>query len=450
MQRKKVIIMGAGGRDFHNFNLFCRGRSKFEVVAFTATQIPGIEKRVYPPELAGSLYPRGIRIYPEEKLEELIALFDVDLVLFSYSDIPYKHLWEIEKKVEDLGAEFIIPDEKLMRLTMLESKVPVIAVTAVRTGCGKSPVTRKICQILKGFNKKVVVVRHPMPYGELTQERAVQRFEKLSDLDKFNCTIEEREEYEPLINKGFVVYAGIDYRKILRAAEKEAEIIIWDGGNNDTPFFEPNLHFVVTDPLRAGHEISYFPGFINLQMANVVVINKKDGATIEQLRRIKNNIQMFNPWAQVLEVYSAIKVDLPENETLSDLEVLIIEDGPTLTHGEAPYGAGWIAAHQCDAGKIIDTEKSAVGSIKEAYKKYPLLRKTGILPALGYSKEQLKELEETINNSDADVVIMATPADLTKLIKIRKPVVKVEYELEDKEGKLEKLIEEFLNMKSLE
>lgn len=441
-ERKKVIIMGAGGRDFHNFNVLFRDNPKYEAVAFTATQIPGIEKRIYPPELAGHLYPKGIRIYPERLLEELIVNEKIDLVLFSYSDISYKQLWKIEKKVKALGAEFVISDEKLARITMLESKVPVIAVTAVRTGCGKSPVTRKICQILKDLGKIiVVVVRHPMNYWELSCQRAVQRFEKLSDLDKFNCTVEEREEYEPLINKGFIVYAGIDYEKILRVAEKEAEVIIWDGGNNDTPFFEPDLHIVITDPLRAGHEIEYFPGFINLQMADVIVINRKDGATEDQLKRIRTNIQVFNPNAQVLEVYSPIKVDL--KDTIFHQRVLVIEDGPTLTHGEAPYGAGWIAAHQCGAREVINAEKHAVGSIKEAYKKYPHLRKTGILPALGYSQEQLKEFQKTINNSDADVVIMATPADLTKLINIYKPVVRVGYELEDKEKKLDKLIRNF-------
>ncbi len=444
MKRLRVIIMGAGGRDFHNFNVLYRDNPKYKVIAFTATQIPGIEGRIYLPELAGSLYHEGIRIFPEEELKELIKRFKIDLVLFSYSDVSYKYLEKKKSQIEAYRVKFVIPNKRLMKKTMLKSQVPIIAVTAVRTGCGKSPLTRKICQILKDLGKKIVVVRHPMPYGELSSPRAVQRFEKLSDLDKFNCTVEEREEYEPLINQGYITYAGIDYEKILRAAEKEAEIIIWDGGNNDTSFFKPNLQITVVDPLRAGHEIEYYPGLLNFQTADAIVINKKDGTSEKQLKIIMRNIQMFNSQAKVLEIYSPIKVDLPD--IIFHQKVLIIEDGPTLTHGGAKYGAGWIAAHKYDAGEFIDAEIYAVGSIKEIYKKYPLLKKK-ILPALGYSKEQLKELEETINNSPATVVIMATPADLTKLIKIDKPVAKVSYESKEIGKNLENLIEKFSNKK---
>ncbi len=434
--RKKVIIMGAAGRDFHNFIVFFRDNEEYEVVAFTATQIPDIEGRKYPPELAGKLYPNGIPIYSEDELEDLIKKFKVDFVVFAYSDVSHEYVMNRASRAMAAGASFMLLGPSH---TMLTSTKPVISVCAVRTGSGKSQTTRRVAEILKKLGKKTVVIRHPMPYGDLTKQ-VVQRFGSFEDLDKHNCTIEEREEYEPHIDRGNVVYAGVDYKKILRQAEQEADVILWDGGNNDFPFFKPDLHIVVVDPHRPGHEVTYHPGETNLRLADVIVINKIDTTYPEDIQIVRENSRSANLRAVIIEAASPIFVE--NYEAIKGKKVLVIEDGPTLTHGEMSYGAGYVAAEKYGAAEIVDPRAYAVGSIKETYEKYTQLEV--ILPAMGYSPKQLKELEETINAVPADLVIVATPINLGKILKINKPYVRVKYELQEI-GKpdLEDIIKEF-------
>ncbi len=421
--RRKIIIMGAAGRDFHNFNVYFRDNEKYEVVAFTATQIPDIEGRVYPPELAGKLYPKGIPIYPEEQLTELIKKYDVDEVVFSYSDVSHEYVMHKASQVLAAGATYVLLGPKD---TMLEAKIPVVSVCAVRTGCGKSQTSRKVVKILRSMGKKVAVVRHPMPYGDLVAQK-VQRFASFEDMDKANCTIEEREEYEPHIRNGAVVWAGVDYEVILREVEKEADVVLWDGGNNDFPFFKPDLEIVVTDPHRAGHEIKYHPGETNLRRAHVIIINKEETANREDIERLRENIRKYNPSAIVIDAASPLFVE--DGHKIKGKRVLVIEDGPTVTHGEMPYGAGYMAALKYGALEIVEPVPYAVGSLVDTFKKYPHLHK--VLPAMGYGSKQIKELEETINRADADLVIVATPIDLRRLININKDAVRVLYELQE-------------------
>lgn len=423
MDRKKVIIMGAAGRDFHNFNTFFRDNSEYEVIGFTATQIPNIEERKYPKELAGELYPDGIPIFPENELTSLIKDKNVEFVVFSYSDVSHTYVMHKASEVLAAGAHYLLLGSKD---TMLKSKKPIIAICAVRTGSGKSQTTRRVTDILAAHGKKVVVIRHPMPYGDL-KEQIVQRFSKYEDLEKHKCTIEEREEYEPHIEKGIVVYAGVDYEKILREAENEADVILWDGGNNDIPFYKPDLHIVVLDPLRAGHELLYHPGETNLRMCDVAIINKIDSAKKADVEKVRKNIKDVNPDATIIEANSPVSVDKPD--LIKDKKVLVIEDGPTLTHGGMSYGAGFVAAERAGVQAVVDPRPFAVRTIKETFNKYPQTGK--ILPAMGYGEEQIKDLEETINSSPVDAVIIATPIDLSKLIKINKPSVRVKYKLEE-------------------
>ncbi len=422
MTRTRVIIMGAAGRDFHNFNTYFRNDERYEVVAFTAAQIPGIEDRRYPAKLAGKLYPKGIPIHEEEDLSRLIKEHQVEQVVFAYSDTSHTYVMHKASEVLAAGADFRLmgPDA-----TQLKSSKPVIAVCAVRTGSGKSQTTRHVASVLREMGRQVVVIRHPMPYGDLVRQTA-QRFADYADLDRYECTIEEREEYEPHINSGMVVYAGVDYEKILRMAEEEADIIIWDGGNNDFAFYAPDVHIVVADPHRPGHEVSYHPGEANLRMADVVVINKVDTADYENVLAVRGNVEALNPGATIIEAASPIFVDNPE--AIKGKRVLVVEDGPTLTHGEMAYGAGVVAAQRFGAGEIIDPRPFAVGSIVETYARYPT---TGnVLPAMGYGSGQTTELEETINNSDADLVIAATPIDLSRIVNVRLPMDRVRYELQ--------------------
>ena len=423
MAKKRVIIMGAAGRDFHNFNVYFRGNDEYEVVAFTATQIPGIEGRTYPPELAGPNYPNGIPIYPEEELPSLIKKFNVDEVVFAYSDVSHEYVMHKASIALAAGADFRLMGPST---TMLKAKVPVVSICAVRTGSGKSQTSRKVTKILRSNGYRVVVIRHPMPYGDL-RKQVCQRFATFEDLDKYECTIEEREEYEPHIRNGVIVYAGVDYEKILREAEREADVIVWDGGNNDLPFYKPDLHIVVADPHRPGHELKYHPGEANLRMANVVVINKVDTAEPENIEKVENNVKKANPNAIIIKAASPMKVDNPE--LIKGKRALIIEDGPTLTHGEMPYGIATIAAKKLGASETIDPRPYAVGSIVEAYKKYKHLGP--ILPALGYGEHQIRELEETINATPCDVVVVGTPIDLRRIVKINKPAVYVRYELQE-------------------
>lgn len=416
--------MGAAGRDFHNFNVLFRDNEYYEVVAFTAAQIPGIAGRSYPAQLAGKLYPKGIPIYPEKDLPSLIKKYKVDEVIFSYSDVSYSYVMSRSALVNCCGANFVlIGAEK----TMLLSSKPVIAVCAVRTGCGKSQTTRYVCKILQAMGKKIVVVRHPMPYGNLAQQ-AVQRFGTIEDLEKQHCTIEEMEEYEPHIVSGFTVYAGIDYEKILRQAEQEADIIVWDGGNNDIPFFKPDLHIIVADPHRAGHEKSFYPGETNIRMADVVVINKEDTADAEKISEVRANIKELNPDAAIIDADSPVTVKDPS--IIKGKRVLVIEDGPTLTHGNMAYGAGVVAAKRFGAKEQVDPRPFAVGTIKETFRKYPGIGT--LLPAMGYDEIQIKDLEETINSVDCDVVIIGTPIKLSRVISIKKPTARVTYELKEK------------------
>ncbi len=423
MEKIHILIMGAAGRDFHNFNVYFRDNPSYEVVAFTATQIPNIEGRTYPQELAGDLYPAGIPIYPESEIDSLIHELAVDQVVFAYSDVSHEYVMHKASQVLAAGADFRLMGAKE---TMLRASVPVVSVCAVRTGSGKSQTTRRASDILRQMGKKLVVVRHPMPYGNLV-EQACQRFATYDDLDRYNCTIEEREEYEPHLDRGTIVYAGVDYGRILREAEQEAEVILWDGGNNDLPFYRPDMHIVVTDPLRAGHELRYHPGEANLRMADVVVINKIESADPSKVALIRNNVAVVNPDATIVEAASPIFLDDPDR--IRGCNVLIIEDGPTLTHGEMPYGAGYVAARRYGAAEIVDPRSYAVGSIADTYEKYP---NTGpILPAMGYGSRQIQELEQTINATPCDLVIIATPIDLRRLITINRPTQRVRYELQE-------------------
>ena len=421
MAVQNVIIMGAAGRDFHNFNTLFRDDKKVRVVCFTAAQIPDIAGRRYPALLAGKLYTKGIPIYPEEDLPELIRKYKVDKVVFSYSDVSHEYVMHRASLVNATGANFCLAGA---RQTMLKSKKPVIAICAVRTGAGKSQTTRRVVEILKAKGRKVVVVRHPMPYGDLKRQ-TLQRFETFEDLDKHNCTIEEREEYEPHLKRGTVVYAGVDYEKILRAAEKEADIIVWDGGNNDTPFFVPDLHIVVADPLRAGHELKYYLGETNLRMADIVVINKENSASKGQIEEVKQNIKSVNPKAKVIDAKSVVSVDNPA--VIRGKRVLVIEDGPTLTHGGLKVGAGVVAAKRLGA-KIVDPKPYVLGKVKKTLDEYDI---GPVLPALGYGKAQLKDLEGTIDKVPCDSVLIATPINLGKLIRVNRPSARVFYELEE-------------------
>jgi len=420
---KKAIIMGAAGRDFHNFNVYFRDNEEYRVAAFTATQIPDIEGRKYPYILAGKLYPDGIPIYPEKDLTKYIKELEVSEVFFSYSDVSHEYVMHKASEVMSAGASFTLLGP---RETMIKSKIPLISVCAVRTGCGKSQTSRKIALILKEKGKRVVVIRHPMPYGDLTEQK-VQRFVTYEDMMKHKCTIEEMEEYEPHINNGIVVYAGVDYGAILEKAEKEADIILWDGGNNDIPFYEADLEIVVVDPHRPGHELKYHPGETNFRRAQVLVINKIGTAEKENVEIVLNNIKKFNPEATIIRANSPIFIS--EAEEVAGKTVLVIEDGPTLTHGGMPYGAGIVAAEKYGAAKITDPRPYAVGSIKETFQKFPHLDK--VLPAMGYGREQMAELAQTIDKVDCDLVIGATPIDLGRLIKTNKKILRVTYELEE-------------------
>jgi len=421
---EKVIIMGAAGRDFHNFNVYFKDNPRYRVIAFTAAQIPDIAGRLYPPELAGEMYPEGVPIFPEEELRNLIKEHSVDLVAFSYSDVPHVEVMHKASAVMAGGADFVLIGATY---TMLRSHKPVVSVCAVRTGCGKSQTTRKVCEIIGEMGKRAVVVRHPMPYGDLRQQ-VVQRFSSYDDFDKHNCTIEEREEYEPLVDRGIVVYAGIDYKRILSEAEREADVIIWDGGNNDTPFFFPSVHIVLFDPHRAGHELSYYPGETNMLMADIAVINKVNTAGITQVEQVRRNIERNAPDAVVILADSKVIVNEPQR--IRGKEVLVVEDGPTLTHGEMPYGAGKIAAQTFKAAGIIDPRKYATGTLRETFRRYPHI--DAVLPAMGYSKEQIQELERTINAAPCDLVLFATPIHLTRLLSINKPTIRVRYEYQDR------------------
>ena len=421
----RILIMGAAGRDFHNFNLVFRDNPACRVVAFTATQIPDIEGRTYPTTLAGPLYPDGIPIFPEDELVDLISNFSVDQVIFAYSDVSHETVMHRASVALAAGADFCLLGPKA---TMLKSNRPVVAVCAVRTGAGKSQTTREIARALKAMGKRLVVVRHPMPYGDLTRQ-AVQRFATMDDLTREDVTIEEREEYEPHIACGLIVYAGADYEKILRRAEEEADIILWDGGNNDMPFFQPDLLFVVADPHRCGHELTFYPGETNVRMADVVVINKIDSATRENIARVRENIRMANPNAVIIEAASPISVDEGDAEAIRGKRVLAVEDGPTLTHGDMSFGAGILAARKFGASEIIDPRPYAVGSMKEAFRRYP--KAGAALPALGYGAKQIAELEATINAAPADLVLIATPIDLRRIVKIKHPTVRVRYELKE-------------------
>ena len=420
---QRVLIMGAAGRDFHNFNVVLRGNPRYKVVAFTATQIPDIEGRQYPAQLAGPLYPAGIPIHAESELNRLIAELAVDQVVFAYSDVSHQTVMHKASQVLAAGADFVLMGA---RDTMLPSSKPVVAVCAVRTGSGKSQTTRRVCDVLRAMGKQVVAVRHPMPYGNIA-EQAVQRFASYDDLDRHQCTIEEREEYEPHLDRGVIVYAGVDYEAILRQAEQEADIVVWDGGNNDLPFYKPDLHIVVADPHRPGHELSYHPGEANLRMADVIVINKVDTADLENVARVRDNIYRVNPEAIVVEAASPIFVENPG--MIRGKDVLVVEDGPTLTHGEMAYGAGVVAARRFGAANILDPRPWAVRSIADTYTKYP---GTGaVLPAMGYGDQQMADLQETINNVPCDLVIIATPIDLTRIIDIHRPTQRVRYELQE-------------------
>lgn len=423
MTRRNVLIMGAAGRDFHNFNVFFRDNEKYNVVAFTATQIPNIDGRNYPAELAGNLYPNGIKIYEESELVDLIHKLKVDEVVFAYSDVQFEYVMTKASIVNAAGASF-----RLMGAaeTMIKSTKPVVSVLAVRTGCGKSQTSRKIVRLLEDAGKKVVAIRHPMPYGDLVKQK-VQRFASFEDLDKYECTIEEREEYEPHVARGGVIYAGVDYEAILREAEKEADVILWDGGNNDMSFYNADVTFTVADPHRPGHEMKYYPGNTSLRMADAIIINKIDSASADGIAEVKNNIKNVNPNAVVIDAASPITVDKPE--LIKGKRVLVVEDGPTLTHGEMKYGAGTVIANQLGAKEIVDPRPFTVNSISDTFKKYPGI---GILlPAMGYGDQQMKDLEETINKTDCDSVVIGTPIDLGRILKINKPHTRVMYELDE-------------------
>jgi predicted GTPase len=438
MSRRRVVIMGAAGRDFHNFNVLFREAQGYEVVAFTAAQIPDIEDRTYPPSLAGPLYPQGIPIEPEEELEAIVKDRAVDEVWFAYSDVSHEYVMHRGSRVVGWGPSFGICSAVR---TMLRSTRPVIAVTAVRTGAGKSQTTRFLARILKDMGRKAVVVRHPMPYGDLAAQ-ACQRFATYEDLDRHQCTIEEREEYQPHIDNGFVVFAGIDYAEILREAEKEADVILWDGGNNDTPFFRPDLYLTVVDPHRPGHELSYYPGETNFLLADLIVVNKVQTADPEDVEEVLANARRHNPAAHAVLCRSAIRVEGAER--MKGRRVLVVEDGPTLTHGGMSRGAGWYAAREAGAAEIVDPRPYAVGSIAATYEAYP--NAAGILPAMGYGDEQIRELESTIEAAPAEVVVEGTPIDLSRVLTTKKPIVRVRYELEELEaGEIRREVERVLS-----
>jgi len=437
MKRKNVIIMGAAGRDFHNFNVVFRDNPDYRVKAFTAAQIPFIAGRRYPPSLAGSLYPAGIPVIPEAELERLIDKYRINEVVFAYSDVSYMELMHKASLVLARGADFRLlgPDA-----TMLKSRQPVISVCAVRTGCGKSQLTRYLCALLKGKGVKPVVVRHPMPYGKLA-EQAVERFEHFEDLSLYNCTIEEREEYEPLIREGSVVFAGIDYQRILRAAEREGDVIIWDGGNNDFPFFRPDLEITIVDPLRPGDESSYFPGEVNLRRGDIVVINKINAVAIEKVHDLEETIRSINPAAQVVRTRSKITVNAAAE--IIGRKVLVIEDGPTITHGRMAGGAGLAAAMEFHAGSIVDPRPFAIGSIAAIFRDYPHIGP--VLPAMGYGPDQIKELRLSIESTPCDMILSATPIDISRIMTLTKPVKRVFYDIEEEEGSpLEEIVSQFL------
>ncbi len=443
MTTRRVVILGAAGRDFHNFNTVYRDNPDFEVVAFTATQIPDIAGRKYPAVLAGKRYPNGIPIFDESELVDVIQNLKPDVAVFSYSDVLHTTVMHLASLclAHDVDFELLGADK-----TMLQAKVPVIAITAVRTGAGKSQTTRYISNILKSLGKKVVAIRHPMPYGDLAIQ-ACQRFAEYSDLDKHKCTIEEREEYEPHIDNGFVIYSGVDYEQIIRSAEKEADVILWDGGNNDLPFYKSDLHIVVADPLRTGHEMLYHPGEANFRMADIILINKCDSAKEEDIQAIEANARKVNPKAVVIRANSPVTCTKPE--LVKGKQVLVIEDGPTLTHGSMTYGAGVVAAKNCGAAKIVDPLPYAVASIAATYKKYPNAQ--GILPAMGYGDAQIKDLENTIEATPCDVVLSATPIDITRVLKVNKPMVRATYDLaEVKPGQLEVEVKKALSVLALQ
>ena len=435
MDKTRIVIAGAAGRDFHNFNLVYRDRPQYEVVAFTATQIPNIEGRVYPAALAGDLYPDGIPIVAEQELEAVIGEHDVDDVVFSYSDVTHEHVMHIGSRALAAGASYRLLSP---RETMLRSSKPVVAVCAVRTGSGKSQTTRYVAGLLRDAGKRVAVLRHPMPYGDL-EKQAVQRFEKYEDLDAAEATIEEREEYEPHLKEGNLVFAGIDYAAILEAAEQEADVILWDGGNNDTPFIEPNLHIVVVDPHRAGHELRYHPGETNLRMADVCIVNKVDSAPAEGIEAVLASIREHNPLARVVQAASPFEVEGDAGEIVGK-RVLAIEDGPTLTHGEMTYGAAVLAAQQNGAAELVDPRPFAVRSIAQTFEDYPNVGT--LLPAMGYGREQMEDLRETISRSDAELVLIGTPIDLRRLIELDKPALRVTYRLQELEPALAEILAE--------
>jgi predicted GTPase len=421
---EKAIIMGAAGRDFHNFNVYFRDNPRYRVVAFTAAQIPSIEGRLYPPELAGAAYPEGIPIHPESELVSLIRAHKADLVVFSYSDVPHIEVMHKASAAMAEGADFILIGATY---TMLRPQKPVVAVCAVRTGCGKSQTTRKVSEILRGLGKRVVVVRHPMPYGDL-RSQAVQRFSSYEDFTRHRCTIEEREEYEPLVDLGIVVYAGVDYGRILKEAESEADVLVWDGGNNDTPFFVPDVHIVLFDPHRAGHELLYYPGETNMRMAHIAVVNKVNTAEASGVALVRENIARHAPGADVVLADSEVIVGRPEE--VRGRRVLVVEDGPTLTHGGMPSGAGLIAAERYGAARVVDPRPYAVGSIARAFREYPHIGP--VLPAMGYSPEQIEDLERTINGAECDLVLFATPIQLPRILSIGRPSMRVRYEYKDR------------------
>ncbi len=426
MSRTRTLILGAAGRDFHNFNTLYRKDDSYEVVAFTATQIPDIDGRKYPAELAGELYPQGIPILDEGQLEDIIEKEGIQLCVMSYSDLPDSTVMALASRVNAAGSDFTMIGAQR---TMLKSTKPVVAITAVRTGCGKSQTTRRVIEELTAAGKKVVAIRHPMPYGDLVKQ-AVQRFATIEDLKKHDCTIEEMEEYEPHVTRGNVIYAGVDYEAILREAEKEADIILWDGGNNDTAFYAPDLTITVADPHRPGHEVGYYPGQTNLRLADVVVINKIDSAYPEDVEEVRKNIRRVNPSARIIDGASPVSVDRPE--LINGKKVLVVEDGPTLTHGDMEYGAGFVAAEKYGAVEFANPVPNAVRTIRDTFDKYyPGVEETSILPAMGYGEAQMKDLEETINSIDCDAVVVGTPFDLGRVIKIDKPVVKVTYDLQE-------------------
>lgn len=423
MKTRKIIIAGAAGRDFHNFNVLYRANSNVEVVAFTATQIPDIDGRMYPPELAGPNYPNGIPIHDESELAELVKKHNADEVVFSYSDVTYTHVMQVGSIAMAAGAKFSVVSPTK---TMVESTKPVVSVCAVRTGCGKSQTTRIVSDILTDMGKKVIAIRHPMPYGDLVAQK-VQRFADVEDLKKHKCTIEEMEEYEPHIDRGRIIYSGVDYEAIVREAEQEADVILWDGGNNDTPFYKADLEIVVVDPHRVGHELLYYPGQVNFIRADVIVINKVDSANSQDIEKLEENIKKHNPTAIVIKANSALEVDNPE--LIKNKRVLVVEDGPTLTHGEMKYGAGVVAAEKFGAKELIDPRPYTTGTITDTFKKYPNIGT--LLPAMGYGDKQVADLQETINNVDCDTVVIGTPIDLNRIVKIEKPTVRVKYELDE-------------------